>query len=946
MSTAIVVGCSGYEDPDISPLRYAHIDANLVAEVFKEVCGLQDSEVVLLADNADDPRMRPTRTNILRNLTSSGRAEAGELTFFFFSGHGFQSAQDGAQYLLPVDCVRGALEETSLRFDSVMRHLQDRDPRHVLLFLDACRNNVEGGKAGPNTDVSHVDVAALCPPGMVSFCSCEPGRVSYEAEGLASGIFTAALCEGLSDTGRCRTIYELDAYLAARVPEIAATQGKPLQRPYTRVEPLGVQRLEIVSDRKRNQWRATTPIGAEQRTGQSRSRAMTSSQEEPILGIDFGTSYSAVSWCDGDGNVHLVPGADTGFLVPSLINFLPSLDYLVGAAAQEADYFNPGNTIHHVKRLLGTDTVFEIEGRSIVPELTASLIIRSLWRRAADALGTRGNRCIAAYPANFSLAQRNALERAFEMADLDVMRMIAEPNIAALTIQDLTAGPKDGPYMIIDLGGGTFDVAAVSVDDGVYELMAAGGSSTLGGLDFDDAISRYAQGYLREHLQLPEGVLSARLGAQVRREAGRVKRELGFQPAAAMILQDIEVDSRGLRDVSIPIDRDLFRDLTRDLNTEIRNTVEQVLRDYRDQRYSSDTDTPAVFLAGQGTKIFTVREQLEALGLTGGYISEYQETAVVNGLGRQAGVLSGRVRNSLLLNIAQDGIGIRCKLYDRPARGDKEAYALVSADPRRNSDEVALISRYTTIPTVRHDIFTFEGAPGQYLTLEFVEFRVNGVEAIGQVRIPADDTDNDVELKIDIEADGTILATVTSERNMQKRRYQLNNLYRDGRDWAPFGELEAALLGYSVWPLRPITDPDPVPPGVLSAENAAAHIQQYERRVATLAKDSPILPRELVRRGMAYQLAGDAGAAQEDYLRVIDGFRAYASSAAQRLASLLPRLPDRSRALNGLIRAREQLKQSELTFASGLIAAELRNAGETALAASFTDPALRTTKLN
>ena len=314
--------------------------------------------------------MRPTRTNILRVLTSPDRARPGELVFFFFSGHGFQSAADSAQYLLPIDCVRDAVEETSLRFDSVLRYLQAHDPRHVLLFLDACRNNVAGGKAGPGEDVAHVDVKALCPPGMVSFCSCEPGRVSYEAEGLASGIFTAALHEGLSDAGRCRTIYELDAYLTARVPEIATAQGKPRQRPYTRVEPLGVQRLEIVSDRKRNQWRATTPIGTEQRTGPSMPRAtvIATGQDDPILGIDFGTSYSAVSWADSDGRVSLVSGADRRFLVPSLVHFLPTLDYLVGAAAQEADYFNPGNTIHHVKRLLGTDTAFEIEGRSITPE--------------------------------------------------------------------------------------------------------------------------------------------------------------------------------------------------------------------------------------------------------------------------------------------------------------------------------------------------------------------------------------------------------------------------------------------------------------------------------------------------------------------------------------------------------------------------------------------------
>lgn len=941
MSTAIVVGCSAYEDPSIAALRFAHLDASLVAAALKEACGLRESDVVLLTDDAADPRMRPTRTNILRNLISPDRVQRDELVFFFFSGHGFQSAHDSAQYLLPIDCVRGALEETSLRFDSILRYLQARDPRHVLLFLDACRNNVDGGKAGPSEDVSHIDVAALCPPGMVSFCSCEPGQVSYEAEGLASGVFTAALREGLSDVGRCRTIYELDAYLTARVPQIASAHGKPTQRPYTRVEPLGVHRLEIVSDRKRNQWRATTPIGSEQRRLADRPRAaLAHGPGEPIVGIDFGTSYSAVSWVDRDEHVSLIPSAGGRFLVPSLVHFLPSLDYLVGFSAREADHFNPANTIHNVKRLLGTDSAYEIEGRSITPELAASLIIRSLWRTAADTLETRSRRCVAAYPASFSLAQRNALQRAFEMADLDVTRMLAEPNVAALTLHD-TAELKPGPYLIVDLGGGTFDVAIVDAGDGVYEVIAAGGSSTLGGLDYDGAISFFAETYLREHLEFPEEGLPAFLKAQIRREAERVKRELGLRPSAVLILQDIEVDNRGMHDVSIPVDRDLFRTLTRALNMEVRKTVELVLQDYQQHSYAGDGRTPSVLLAGQGTKIFTVREQLEELGLGSGYVPGFQETAVAHGLGRQAGVLSGRVKESLLLDIAQNGIGVRCKDDgQRRADGTEEQYGIIASDSRLNREVSHLIPRHTTIPTKRSDIFRIEKRGGTDAPVEFVEIRASDTEVIGQVHIPYI-RNADVEISISIEADSTITAEIANFANMQRRSYQLNNLYRFGRrglwSWKGDEELEHALRGYEVWPVRPITDPDPVPPGPISAHNAVAFIRQSDQRIAALTEDSQDLSWELIRRGMTHQLAGDARSALEDYLRVLGtSVDIYTTTAAYRVASILPMLSDRSRALNGLRGAYMRMKQrSVVRFELQEIAAVLRRAGEVALADGF-----------
>ncbi|MGQ0774140.1 MAG: caspase family protein [Pseudonocardiales bacterium] len=308
-------GFSGRREGYIAPLRYAHHDAARVADVLRTSCGVDESQLVVLHDDMPHSH-RPTRTNLLRYLTrmtASGPDEG--ILYFFFSGHGFQ-APDTTQYLLPIDCVRDAIEDTALRFDSVVRYLGAAAAPHVVLFLDACRNVVDAGKS-VGTALLHVDVQALCPPGVVSFCSCRPGAVSYEADDIRSGIFTEALCAALGEKGRCRTIYELDAYLSTQVPALATTHGKPTQRPHSRVEPLGVQQLEIVSARKRNEWRAATPIGAERRPRPVLRAVPPGMVTDPLVAIDFGTSYSVVSWCRPDGEVLLLPGPDGRPLVPS-----------------------------------------------------------------------------------------------------------------------------------------------------------------------------------------------------------------------------------------------------------------------------------------------------------------------------------------------------------------------------------------------------------------------------------------------------------------------------------------------------------------------------------------------------------------------------------------------------------------------------------------------------
>ncbi|MBV1850916.1 Hsp70 family protein [Catellatospora tritici] len=736
MNTAIVVGCSSYEDPDIAPLRFAARDAQAVARVLRDSCDVPAERLVLMHDEAADPWLRPTKSNILRQLVRARDLTADGILYFFFSGHGIQS-RSGTQFLLPLDCVSDEIEDTALPFDRVVQHLGRADAPHTVLMLDACRNVVEGGKSAGGA--GQVDIAALCPSGVVSLCSCQPGRVSYEAEALQSGIFSAALCEALSDIGRCRTVHELDTYLARRVPELAVAHGKPRQTPFSRVEPLGVQHLELVSPSRGGAWAAATPLGVEVRT--RRVPPVPRARPSSMVAVDFGTSYSLVAALDTDGKPLVLPGPDNRLVVPSVVHLLPGSDYVVGAAAVEAERFRPEATIRHAKRRLGTDRGYTVDGRSISPELAASLILRSLRRNAEEALGIPVTRCVASYPANFSRAQLAALREAFRLAEWDAVRFVGEPNLAGM----VTDAAEEDQILVVDLGGGTFDVALVDYLHGIAELRSSVGSQFIGGLDFDEALFDYAVDQLRGRHGY-HGELTPEIEALIRREAERAKRELGRQESATMLLTDLPDGQQGYRDVSIGIDRPTFRLLTQHMTAGIRTKIREALR------YAApDSPKPSVFLAGQGGRIFTVQEVLAEFDLVqagGGS----PETAVVRGGAVQAGVLTGEVGDVLLLNVLHYGVALGCAYVAHP--DNDEDFTVVDAEPVHNRQQLTVIEAQTTIPTKRSEAVRLSNGAGRTHTLEVYEL-LSGERQLMERREVTSATGH-VEVVVDIDANSIV----------------------------------------------------------------------------------------------------------------------------------------------------------------------------------------------
>lgn len=849
MHVGVVVGCSRYEDARLADLKYAHEDAARFAGTLTSVAGVPPAALTVLRDGAPVP---PTRSAVLRALAALATfPEPVDTLHFFFSGHGYHSTADGSDYLLLADSIPEAMEETSLRFEVVLRMLRGAGARHTLLYLDACRSTLLGGKSAAEPLAARVE--NLTPPGMVSFCSCEPGTVSYEADELGGGVFSAALSEALSEVGRCVTVQDLDDYLRTAVPALSRRTGMPVQHAHTRVEPLSVRDLEVVTPAVRNSWRTSVPVGSELR---SPAPPAGLAAGDPLVCFDFGTSYSAVAVADVHGGTHVLPGPDGRAVVPSVVSFTPELDYRVGADAVRAEHHDPARTVRHVKRSLGTGRLVRVGDRSLAPELVASLVIRSLRTTAEQALGHPVRDCLAAYPANFGLRQVAVLRRAFELAGLRVARMVGEPNVAAMLLRTELPADREATALVVDLGGGTFDVAVAELADGVCEIRGVAGDNELGGLDYDEAIA----GLVRERLVAGHRglVLAEPVVAELRREAERAKRALGTREETHLVLGDVGTED-GLQDIGMTLTRDDVRHAVRHLDERVERVITAALRD-------SDTapgEVDLVLLAGQGGKFFTVPEAVRRAGVRADPVERHRELAVVRGLVTCANVLTGKERDVLLLDLAHRGIGVRL-------RRASDGFAKAPGDGPHHTE--VLVRRLTSVPARVTRTFPCRGAPDDDLGFAVVERAKTADEdvVVGEVRFPAPGGHVLLEVTVDVDAGGAIVLSAADLTNRVVRYYPLTDPDGDRAAWTVSPERVNRLVdGWTVHPPRAL-EPAGVTRDVPGAAEDLSSLDPDRELAAEPDGDGARLAR--ARLLTAWGRAGEAMMRLYEVMRTFEGY--------------------------------------------------------------------------
>ena len=369
-----------------------------------------------------------------------------------------------------------------------------------------------------------------------------------------------------------------------------------------------------------------------------------------IIGIDLGTTNSCVAVFEGNERV-IIPNAQGGRTTPSVVAFTKTGERLVGDAAKRQAVTNPDRTISSIKRDMGTSRKIQIDGKSYTPEQISAMILQQLKADAESYLGEPVTEAVITVPAYFTDSQRQATKDAGTIAGLNVQRIINEPTSAALAYGvDKEQAQK---IMVYDLGGGTFDVSILEIDDGVIEVLATAGNNRLGGDDFDECIMKW----LVSEFKRSDGVdlSNDKVAMQRLKEAAeKAKIELSGMTTTNVNLPYITADATGPKHLDVTLSRAKFNELTAHLVDGTMGPVRQAMSDAG----LRPADLSKVLLVGGSSRIPAVQEAVKNFTGSEPFKGINPDECVAMGAALQAGVLTGDVKGLLLLDVTPLSLGI------------------------------------------------------------------------------------------------------------------------------------------------------------------------------------------------------------------------------------------------------------------------------------------------
>ena len=399
--------------------------------------------------------------------------------------------------------------------------------------------------------------------------------------------------------------------------------------------------------------------------------------KEIILGIDLGTTNSVVSYLQADGTVKVIPSPEGTMTTPSVVSFKASGEEIVGNAAKRQAVTNP-DTVSSIKRVMGTAEKVHINcvNKDFTPQEISAKILAYMKKYAEANIGHEVKKAVITVPAYFNDAQRQATKDAGQIAGLDVVRIINEPTAAALAYG--LATDKSEKILVFDLGGGTFDVSILDIGDGTFEVVSTAGDNHLGGDDWDQVVADYIKAQIKSESGLDitdKGSLQ-----RIKEAAEKAKIELSSSLETTISLPFIAMTATGPVNFETTLTRAKFQDITRHL---LRRCEEPVRRALSDANLKA-SELDQVLLIGGSIRMPAVQELVKTLTGKTPNLSVNPDEAVSIGAAYQGGVVSGDVKDVVLLDVTPLTLGI-------------ETLGGVLTP---------LIKRNTTIPTTQSQIFS------------------------------------------------------------------------------------------------------------------------------------------------------------------------------------------------------------------------------------------------
>ena len=405
-----------------------------------------------------------------------------------------------------------------------------------------------------------------------------------------------------------------------------------------------------------------------------------------VIGIDLGTTNSCVAVVEG-GKPVVITNAEGERTTPSVVAFTKDGERLVGGAAKRQIATNSGRTISSIKRHMGSDYRVHIDGKDLTPQEISAMILAKIRRDAESYLGEPVTEAVITVPAYFDDSQRKATQDAGRIAGLNVLRIINEPTAAAVAYGlDNEAAQK---ILVYDLGGGTFDVSIIEIEDGTFTVLATGGDTHLGGDDFDQRIVEYAVAEFKKSDRIDLSRDPAAMG-RLKEEAEKAKKELSAAPSAQLNLPFIAVGKDGPHHLDISLSRPQFEMMTGDL---LARTVAPVQNALRDAGISA-SQLGKVLLVGGSTRMPAVERQVkELLGCEPSH-SLNPDECVAMGAAVQGGLLQGGGKLAGATGAAAQGLVLM------------DVTPLTLSIETLGGVATPLITRNSMIPTRKSQIFT------------------------------------------------------------------------------------------------------------------------------------------------------------------------------------------------------------------------------------------------